>query len=224
MNIVNMPVVILRLQYRIARLPLQLIEDRVMTRLDAETPARLFYERSLGSLDAAVGSVLGDVNLQASGSALVDRSDALARAARLDTAAEAKREKADAALKSDLTEAVEEQQEAHETRQQEAQQARREARKRADNAAEKATERTTALKQQAQAAATKKASAVEAARKDAHEAILANERVVVDGAKANLEAASDKRETAAAKRARADRVEELAETEKANRQAERAEN
>ena len=95
MNIVNVPVVILRLQYRLARLPLQLIEDRVMTRLDAETPARLFYERSLGTLDAAVGSVLGDVNLQASGTALVDRSDALARAARLDAAAEAKREKAD---------------------------------------------------------------------------------------------------------------------------------
>ncbi len=223
MNIVNMPVVILRLQYRIARLPLQLIEDRVMTRLDAETPARLFYERSLGALDAAVGSVLGDVNLQASGTALVDRSDALARAARLNAAAEAKREKADAALRSDLTEAVEEQQEAHETRQQEAQQARRAARKRADNAAEKATQRTAAVKQEAQAAATKKASAVEAARKDAHEAILADERVVVEQAKGTLEEASDKRGTAAAKRARANRVEELAETEKANRQAERAE-
>jgi len=224
MNIVNVPVVILRLQYRLARLPLQLIEDRVMTRLDAETPARLFYERSLGTLDAAVGSVLGDVNLQASGTALVDRSDALARAARLDAAAEAKREKADAALRSDLTEAVEEQQDAHEMRQQEAQQARREARKRADNAAEKATQRTAAVKQEAQDAATKKASAVEAARKDAHEAILADERVVVEQAKGALEEASDKRGTAADKRARADRVEELAETEKADRQAERAEN
>ena len=114
MNILHVPVAILRLQYRIARYPLQLVADTIMTRLDAETPARLVYERSLGTVDAAVGEALGDVELQNKGAALAARSDALQRAVRLDTAADAKREKADEELDAKRAEADAEQQEAGE--------------------------------------------------------------------------------------------------------------
>jgi hypothetical protein len=222
MNIVSVPVAILRLQYRIARVPLQLIEDRVMTRFDAETPARLFYERSLGSLDAAVGSALGDVNLQTRGSALVERSDALSRAARLDATATAKREKADAAKEAKLSEASQEQQDAREARAQEVEEAQRSAQKRATRAAETAQQRTAAAKKEADEAASRQASAVEAARKAEREAIRDDEQAVVAATQARLDDAAAKRAEASTKRAKADRVEQLAETEKVKRQADRA--
>ena len=82
MNITTVPFAVLGIQYKIARFPLQLIEDRVMARMDAESPARLYFERTLGMLDAAVGGALGDSKLAERGSALAERSDALSRAAR----------------------------------------------------------------------------------------------------------------------------------------------
>src|SRR3954454_11018362 len=87
MKITDVPFAVLRFQYQFVRFPLQLIEDRVITRMDSEAPGRLLFERSFGSLDAAVGSVLGDDKLAERGAALAERSDVLARAARLDGAA-----------------------------------------------------------------------------------------------------------------------------------------
>ena len=58
MKITDVPFAVLRLQYQLARFPLQVIEDRVVARLDSEAPARLFYERSPGTLDLAVGTAL----------------------------------------------------------------------------------------------------------------------------------------------------------------------
>ena len=98
MKIAEIPFAALRFQYQIARIPLQLIEDQMAARLYKEAPMRLFYERSLGSLDAAVGNLLGDPKLSQRGTALVERSDALSRAAKLDAKADAKREQADAKL------------------------------------------------------------------------------------------------------------------------------
>ena len=48
--------------------------------MGSEAPARLFYERSLGLLDSAVGNALGDLRLAKRGGALAERSDALRRA------------------------------------------------------------------------------------------------------------------------------------------------
>ena len=112
MNIVKLPVAILRLQYRIARFPFQVVADKLIARLDSEDPARLVYERSLGTVDAVVGGALGDLRMRTTGAALADRSEALSRADRLDSAAEAKREKADAEFKSAREQADSEQQEA----------------------------------------------------------------------------------------------------------------
>jgi hypothetical protein len=49
---------VMRLQYRIVRFPLQIIEERVVARMGSAAPARLFYQRSLGLLGAAVGNAL----------------------------------------------------------------------------------------------------------------------------------------------------------------------
>jgi hypothetical protein len=64
MKIARIPFAVFGFQYQIIRLPLQLIENRLAARMGAEAPARLFYERSLGMLDATAGRVLGDSTLK----------------------------------------------------------------------------------------------------------------------------------------------------------------
>lgn len=87
MNITDVPSAVLLMQYRIARFPLHMIEERFVTRLGSESPARLFYERSLGTLDVAVGNALGDSELSKRGAALAERSEARRVAAQLDARA-----------------------------------------------------------------------------------------------------------------------------------------
>ena len=87
MKITDVPFALLRFQYGLARLPLQLIGERVLTRMDPEAPARLAFERSLGLLDLTAGTALRAPEWERRGAALVERSDELRRAARLDAAA-----------------------------------------------------------------------------------------------------------------------------------------
>ena len=112
MRINDTPLAVLRFQYRIVRFPLQMIEERVVARMGSEAPARLFYERSLGLLDAAVGNALGDWRLEKRGGALAERSDALRRAAQLDASADQARQQSGADLKAKSDKAIEAQQEA----------------------------------------------------------------------------------------------------------------
>ena len=120
MRINDTPLAVLRFQYRIVRFPLQMIEERVVARMGSEAPARLFYERSLGLLDAAVGNALGDWRLEKRGGALAERSDALRRAAQLDAAADQARQQSSAELKAKTDTAIEDQQEARAAREREA--------------------------------------------------------------------------------------------------------
>lgn len=119
MNVIQVPFAVLRVQYKIARFPLQLIEDRVVSRLDSEAPARLLYERSLGVLDATVGGLLGDPAIEKRGSALTERSEKLGRAAQLEEEATRKRQQADAELKAKRDNAIDEQNQARENKQRE---------------------------------------------------------------------------------------------------------
>jgi hypothetical protein len=79
MKISEVPFAVLRFQYQLARFPLQLIEDRVVTRIPTEAPARLLFERSLGMMDTTVGNALDDPDLVERGTALVERSVQLGR-------------------------------------------------------------------------------------------------------------------------------------------------
>jgi hypothetical protein len=100
MRFTRVPLAVLRFQYQLVRSPLQVLEERVMARMDTEAPARLFYERSLGVLDATAGSVLGDPRLRKRGALLADRSDTLSRAAGLEAMATQKQQQADAERKA----------------------------------------------------------------------------------------------------------------------------
>jgi hypothetical protein len=149
MRIIDAPMAVLRLQYRIVRFPLQMIEERVVARMGSEAPARLFYERSFGLLDVAVGNVLGDSRLQMRGGALVERSDALGRAAKLDAAADKARQQSSADLKAKSDKAIEDRQDARAAKDRDVEDARTTAEERKHVAAEAAAQRTAAAKRQA---------------------------------------------------------------------------
>ena len=87
MKTTDVPFAVLRFQYQLARIPLQLIEAQMAAWMGSEAPPRLFYERWLGGLDATVGNLLGDPKLEKRGAALIERSDALGHAAQLDATA-----------------------------------------------------------------------------------------------------------------------------------------
>jgi len=87
MSVTDLPLSVLRFQYQMARVPFQVMEEQFVARMDPQAPARLFYERWLGALDAAAGMVLGDPELKQRGAALAERSDAPGRVAQLDATA-----------------------------------------------------------------------------------------------------------------------------------------
>lgn len=218
MNIVSVPLAVLRVQYKIARFPLQVIEQQVMSRMPTEAPARLMYERGLGMLDGTVGSVLGDHDLVQRGSALSQRTDALARAAVLDEVAALKEQKADAELRANHRQANEQQEKAHEEKQREVARARAREEERKRAAVREAEERKAAAERQADEQAAQRQKAAEAAQRSKQAKIKAEEEKAAAPAKAQLKDAAAKQSEAADKRARADRVEELTEAEKAKRQ------
>lgn len=218
MRIVEAPLAVLRLQYRIARFPLELIEQRVVSRMDSEAPARLFYERSLGLLDAKVGNALGDKELADSGTALAKRSDALGRAARLDAAADRAQQQSRSDLKAKSNKAVKEQQDARKAAQGKIDDARASANEQKREASVASAQRTTAAKKRADEVAAQRTKAAEAAKREEHAKIRSNEQAVAKAVASKLEDAAEDRAEADAKRAQADQIEDLANAEKRKRQ------
>ena len=222
MEITDVPFAVLRFQYQLARFPLQLIEEQVVAGMSSEAPTRLFYERWLGGLDAAVGKMLGDPDLEKRGAALIERSDALRRAAQLDATATQNQERADDELKAKSGKAIEDQKDARAVREREVEEARTAAEERKRAAEEAAQKHTAAAKQQADELAARRMSSAEAARREEQATIRAAEQKATAAAEAKLDDAQAKRSDAASKRAQADQVEELANLEKQKRQSERA--
>ncbi len=165
MNIIEVPRTILRFQYQIARLPLRVIEDRVVSRLDEEAPARLLYERTIGALDATVGNALGEPELQNQGAALAARSEARGRAAALEATAAEKKQQADQQLKAARDEAVEDRKEARAAAAAKIDGARETAAERKTAATVAAGKRATAAKKQADDVAARRKETVEAAKR-----------------------------------------------------------
>jgi hypothetical protein len=224
MRITKVPFAVLRFQYQLVRFPLQLIEDRVVARMETEAPARLFYERSLGVLDATIGSALGDPRLRRRGTVLAERSDARSRAAALEETATQEQNQADAELKAAREGGIQDQQEARSAKADAVGEARKAAEERKRAADEAAAKRTAAAKQQADDVAARLKKSAEDAKRQEQASIRATEEKARAAADAKLDDAAAKRRDAASKRAQADRVEELADLEKRKRQAARAKN
>jgi len=219
MNLSSAPLAVLRVPYMIVRLPLQLIEQQVMSRLSEEAPVRLVYERTLGALDGAVGSVLGDRRAVQRGAALTERSDALARAAELDEQATQKREAADAELQGKQKKAREDQVAAQRDKQRKTEQARKDEERRKRQAAQQATRRAATAKKQADEQAAKRKQDAEAAKRAEQVKINAREQEAAAPATAELKDATAMKTAATEQRSDADRVENLAQAEKDKRQS-----
>ncbi|MDG4664524.1 IF2 family translation initiation factor [Mycobacterium sp. 236(2023)] len=221
MKITTVPFAILGFQYKIARFPLDLIEDGVMARMESEAPARLFYERMLGMLDAAVGSALGDPRLRQRGAAMAERSDALSRAAKLDAAATTKQLRADAELKFKSDKAIKDQKQASDDKEHNFRDAQIRAQERKEDGGESADKRTAAAKKQVDAKAATRAKSVKDARRVEQSRIQAEEKKATSAAETKLDNARNKSQVAESKRVQADRLEQLADTEKLDRRAQR---
>jgi len=214
MGITDFPRAVLRFQYRVARMPLQLVEDRVLARMDDEAPARLAYERALGAVDGVVGHALGDSALKMQGDAMATRSKALSRAATLAADAATQREAAAEDLSQQAREAAARKDEARANKLDEARDARSAAARRKKQAIEDVAERVDTAKQRADQSAARKRQSVDAATEREKSRIGAVEGAKLAAADAELRDAADKRKGAAAKRLDADHLDDLAEAEK----------
>lgn len=219
MSIIELPLQVLRAQYRLARFPLQFIEERWIAHLDAEAPARLIYERSFGMLDAAVGGALGDTTLRRQGAVLARRSEVRGEAAVRSLAAAQRRKQADAQLEDSLEEAADDRDEAIAAKQDAVADAHERAQQRKRQAAEDADKRIAQVAQASRAEADRKREAAEAAEQQRLQRINKAEEKSAAAAKAALDDARDKRAAAEAKREQAEQVEVLADVEKRNRRA-----
>jgi hypothetical protein len=222
MKISDVPFAIMRLHYRAARVPLQIVEDQVVARLDNESPARLVYERSLGALDVTVGNLLGDPKIAQRGAALAERSEALRLAAELDAEASAEVREAGEDFKARREEADQQRQNAQATKQKTVQESRQQAETRKREAAKNAADRAAAVKERVDTSAAQRTAAVENAKQTEQANVGAAEKTVTKAAQAKLEDAQDRRSQAASVRKDADRVAELADVEKEKRQQARA--
>jgi len=218
-SIIELPLRVLRVQYRLARLPLQFIEDRWIAHLDAEAPARLIYERSLGGLDAAVGGVLGDSTLRRRGAVLARRSEVRGEAAVRSMAAARQRQQAGAQLEDSLEEAADERDEATAAKQDAVVDARERAQQRKREAAEDADKRIAAATKAGRAEAERQRKAAEATERQRLQRINEAEAKSEAAARAALDDVRGKRAAAEAKREQAEKVEVLADVEKRNRRA-----
>ena len=187
--------------------------------MGSEAPPRLFYERWLGGLDATVGNLLGDPKLEERSAALIDGSDALGRAGRLDATATQNQEQADDELKAKRDNAIKDQKGARAPKERQVKEPRTTAEQRKGAAAQAAEKRTAAAKQQADDVAQRKNSA-EAAKREEQAKIAAAEQTATAAAESKLDDAQTS--DAAGMSAQADQLEQLADVEKQKRQSERA--
>jgi hypothetical protein len=222
MSFADLSRAVLRAQYQIARLPLQLIEKQLVARLDSEAPLRLLYQRSLGLLDAAAGNVLGVPALAQRGVRTIERTDTLMRAADLDAVADATIANADAELKDAREAATQATADAHAEKTRAATQARDKAEERKRVVREAADQRTADAHKHADETAAHRKGAAETAKREQHAVIRADEKLAEAKAQAKLEEAHDNRGVAARKRADAERLEELADEEKTKRRSPRS--
>jgi hypothetical protein len=217
MRFSDIPRVILLAQYRVARLPVQLVEQQVLGRMDPESSARLAYERSVGALDVMVGRALGDVQLESRGESAIERSEKRSRAMMLDDlAARTERESADEVReKRDAAAAAPER--AHAQGRQRVERVREGAARRKQEEAQSAAERTAKAKRLVGDASDQRDAALEQNRRLREATISAAEESADSVADARNRDAAAKRAEAQRQQARAERLEGLAESEKQQR-------
>lgn len=215
MNVMTLPRTVIGLEYKAVRYPAQLLETKVFAaRLAEDNPLRLGFERFLGTLDSTAGKLLADEALSDRGRVLTRRVDVLGKAVALETKAAERKAEADAELRAQNERAAQEKARIQSEHEQQA------ARLKAEREAEaKALEQRAAARKRADTKAIVDSSqaiiAAERDRLDAEEAkISARVETQTAAPKAQLKAAAKGAQAAAERRADADRLKALRESEK----------
>lgn len=214
MKLSDLPFAILRFQYRLARTPLQMVEDRVLPLVDREAPGRLMYERAVGALDAAAGNALRDRALEENGISRIQRVAALGEAMRLDEVAEQKKEHAQDELARKREKAATAPQQARDDAAQRVASAREDAEQEKRQALRDAVDRTAEAKRSIAESADHGVAAAEKSKRSAQNRSKEAEKAVTDVADQELDDAAAKRRAATGARARADRLEDLSDSER----------
>lgn len=217
MNITTVPKAVLRLQYQLVRFPLGMIDQQIRTRVDEDAALRLIFERSLGTLDATVGQLLGDPTLTDRGTTMKVRSETLAQAVDLEARAEATEEAAESAAEEQVENARATQQKARQDRERAVAGAKADAAERKRTAAANADAAKSSAQGRADETARKRIDAAEAKKRAEQNVISSAEHAVVADAEEQQDQAREKAGAAASLRTRADQVEELADAEKRSR-------
>jgi hypothetical protein len=193
MRTTDVPFAVLRFQYQLARIPLQLIEAQMAAWMGSEAPPRLFYERWLGGLDATVGNLLGDPKLEERGGALIERSDALDRAAQLDATATQKQVRADDELKAKRDNAIKDQKDVRAAKERQVKEAQSAAEQRKRAAARAAEKRTATARQEADDVDAQRKNSAEATKREGQAKITAAEQTATAAAESKLKDAQTTR-------------------------------
>ncbi len=181
-------------------MPLRLFEQRVLAGVDSEAPARLLYERSVGAVDAVVGSMLARRRRREAWHCAVERSEALGEAARLDELATQNREQADDELRRKRERAAAAPGEARQKTDHKVNEARSAAEKRKRQATQTAAKRTAEAKQRMDEGAANKLMALKPQNAPNSRESHAAEQSATAAAEADLDDAADKRSEAVDKR------------------------
>ena len=205
--------------YKLARLPLVLVDSSLASRLPEDSVPRVTLDRALGSADRLAGTLLGDREIAQSGADRLERSRKLVTAARLEKEAAARREQARETLTEGREEAAAKREaaadrvvsgldeaEALEAR------AKREAKV-------KAQQRASAKKKAADQKASNRTATVEQRKARVESAAEAKRKAAARKAKAELDDARETKQAAAQERADAERLSELAEAKKRKRKS-----
>ena len=203
--------------YELARLPLVVIDNSLLSRLSETSSARMTFNRAIGSADKVAGALIGDRAIAKRGTDRIEHSAKARSAARLEREAATRREQAQEAVSRGTEQAAEK---------------REAAQARAASGLEEADVAEARGKQQAKAAAAKTASAKKAVadkRADDRSATAdqrkqrvttaaeAKKRSAQQRAKTEIAEAGETKQSAAEARADADRLSDLTAAKKDER-------
>ena len=223
MNVLTLPRTVAAIEYKALRLPATLLQSQVVVRfLDEDSKLRLGFEKALGTLDEKAGSLLDNEALTDRGRVLRRRSEILGKAVQLEEVAEQRKAAAEATLREGRKKADQKREQARKGQQQGVQQALQEEQADKARAEREAKARLDAEKKRVGQQARAKATAVTSQLQAQESRIDATERARTAAPKAQLSDAVDKKRTADAERAQAERLAQLAETERETRKAARS--
>ena len=219
MNLTSIPRRLLRFEYWAARQPLAAVERGAVSRLGTETSARLAFDRAVGSLDAFAGRLIRDEELQRKGQARRKQAILLGKAAAVESVAVARLADGEQTLESAQADAARRRQEAAERRQAGVAEARREQSESKQRAQQLARSTADSSKDRADERAKTRLRAAGSAQQTEQERIRGREQAAAEEAKGKLREAKGDRDKAHDLRSDADRLDELAQTEREQRRA-----